>query len=310
MTQEEGLFGQALEFPDADIRRRYDELVGLDRVKRRVLAEATVLLDPSRLNQWSKAHHKRILPVVDEVRDRTPLLIFGGDVGTGKTALAESCGDAISRQLGVAVTMYPLSLTARGRGAVGEMTALLTAAFRTVNDAAAVTRDKKGRLSRAIVFVIDEADSLAESRASAQMHHEDRAGVNAVIRGVDQLRLQGRAVLTIMCTNRLGAIDPAIRRRAAGIFSFHRPDDDQRSAILRRLFDGVGISERDFKELVRLTGPMNGRSFGCTYSDLRQRFLPEVVLDVFDHSPIAPSRVLEIARSFAPTQPFGDEESA
>ena len=47
---------------------------------------------------------------------------------------------------------------------------------------------------------------MAQSRELGQMHHEDRAGVNALIRGVDYL---------VMCTNRLEALDHAvpIRRR-------------------------------------------------------------------------------------------------
>jgi tRNA A37 threonylcarbamoyladenosine biosynthesis protein TsaE len=36
--------------------------------------------------------------------DRTALVILAGDVGTGKTELAESAGDPIARSLGVKVT--------------------------------------------------------------------------------------------------------------------------------------------------------------------------------------------------------------
>ena len=56
------------------------------------------------------------------------------------------------------------------------------------------------------------------------MHHEDRAGVNALIRGISQIATEAPGVLVVMCTNRIGALDPAIRRRAAAEFDFARPD--------------------------------------------------------------------------------------
>ena len=33
----------------------------------------------------------------------------------------------------------------------------------------------------AVILLVDEADALAQSREAAQMHHEDRAGVNAFL---------------------------------------------------------------------------------------------------------------------------------
>jgi AAA+ superfamily predicted ATPase len=67
----------------------------------------------------------------------------------------------------------------------------------------------------AVILLVDEADALAQSREAAQMRHEDRAGVNAFIRGVDRIG-NGLPAAVIMCTNRLSALDPAVRRRAAG----------------------------------------------------------------------------------------------
>ena len=75
-----------------------------------------------------------------------------------------------------------------------------------------------------MVLVIDEADALAQSREMAQMHHEDRAGVNALIRGIDELAGRRLPIAVVLCTNRPDAIDPAVRRRAAEIFRFERPD--------------------------------------------------------------------------------------
>lgn len=40
-----------------------------------------------------------------------------------------------------------------------------------------------------VLLLLDEADALASSRDSTQMHHEDRAGLNTLIQRLDNLRL-------------------------------------------------------------------------------------------------------------------------
>jgi AAA+ superfamily predicted ATPase len=115
-------------------------------------------------------------------------------------------------------------------------------------------------------------------------------------------------VLTIMCTNRIDAIDPAVRRRAAAILTFSRPDDSAREELLRRSFRGVQLADADIKEVVRLTGAQDGRGYGCRYSDLRQRFVPTAVLGAVDDSaPITGERLIKLARDFVPTRPFDAE---
>ncbi len=304
----EGLFTDAQQFPDGRARERFDGLVGLDAIKRQLLAEARVLLDPTIVEAWSKNMYAEVIPAVTDVMDRTPLVVLAGDVGTGKTELAETIGDPIARELGVPVMLYSLSLSARGHGAVGEMTALLAKAFETVDEHAKAGRARDGRLRHATILLIDEADALAQSRELEQMHHEDRAGVNALIRGIDDLRRDRLPVLTIMCTNRVDAIDPAVRRRAAAVLQFTRPDHNDRRTLLCRSFAGVGIAESEMDEVVRLTGALDGRRYGCTYSDLRQRFVPAAVLHAVDtKEPVSGRQLIDIALRFQPTRPFDAE---
>ncbi len=140
------------------------------------------------------------------------------------------------------------------------------------------------------------------------MHHEDRAGVNALIRGIDTLRQLHRPVLTVMCTNREAALDPAIVRRAAAVFHFARPNDAQRRELLSRALDGTGVNDSEFDKLVRLTGPRDGRAYGCTFSDLRQRFIVGVVLDSLERGPLRGERLIALAAEFVPTPPFGHDD--
>ena len=241
------------------------------------------------------------------VGERTPLIVLAGDVGTGKTELAESVGDPIARTLSLAMlTLYPLSLNARGRGLVGEMTTLITQAFEHVKSSLGQARDNKGQIRSAAILLIDEADAIAQSRELTQMHHEDRAGVNALIRAIDSLRRDKLPVLTIMCTNRSDALDPAITRRAAHVFAFTRPSTEQRAHVLGNALAGTRISPNAIQEAARLLGPNGEGKWGVTYSDLRQRFVPDLVLDAYGSDlPITELALNEAAASFVPTRPFG-----
>ena len=210
------LFDEELELPDRTAEQRLSRLVGLDSVKGALVVNATVLLDPSALRVWSATAHGSVLPIVDRFAERTPLFVLAGDVGTGKSTLAETFAQQVAVDRGINVSVLRLSLRSRGTGAVGEMTRLLGIAFDEV-----VTRSRNLRSGDAIVMIIDEADAIAQSREFGQMHHEDRAGVNALIRGIDTVAAQHRPVLVLMCTNRLSALDPAVRRRGRGRVRVH-----------------------------------------------------------------------------------------
>ena len=138
--------------------------------------------------------------------------MLAGDVGSGKSELAETIGDEVARRENVSIILFPMSLSTRGQGHVGEMTRLLSAAFDHVQEEAQKRKDISGTSRGAVVLLVDEADAIAQSREASQMHHEDRAGVNTFIRGIDRLANSKLPAAVIMCTNRLGVLDPAVQQ--------------------------------------------------------------------------------------------------
>jgi SpoVK/Ycf46/Vps4 family AAA+-type ATPase len=305
------LFERRQSFPDFEPQARLARLVGLDDQKSRLAKILGLLVNPAGLEIWARRYHQDAGQLLDAVLRRPPLVVLAGDVGSGKTELAETIGDAVARQEGIDITLFPLSLATRGQGRVGEMTQLLSAAFDVTVEEARKLKGASERSRGAVILLVDEADALAQSRESAQMHHEDRAGVNAFIRGVDRLASAKLPAAVIMCTNRLSALDPAVRRRAADILSFGRPSDLQRRHILTTRLSGLGIGATQVEVLVAATGPQRGvRDFGFTFSDLTQRLLPAIVLDAYPNKPVEAGRALEIARAMVPTPPFKDTAAA
>lgn len=304
-----GLFEQRTTFPDVDARDRLGRLMGLDDHKQRLTKILSVLVNPAGLEEWAREHHPGAHELLGHVLRRPPLVVLAGDVGSGKTELAETIGDAVARQEKIEVTLLPLSLSTRGQGRVGEMTQLISAAFEATVDEARKLKRSGGRAKGALILLVDEADALAQSREAAQMHHEDRAGVNAFIRGVDRIANSHLPAAVIMCTNRLAALDPAVKRRAADILAFDRPDDALRRKVLAGILSQLGFTARQIDALVMATGPQDGRVYGFTFSDLAQRLLPALALDAYPNRPIRADRALEIARAMVPTPPFQESVS-
>lgn len=304
MDNFDDIFERRLVFPNGEAGRRFCELVGIDEVKSVLVKSIGIALHPDRLRQWGHLHG---LPsgLLEIVLRRPPLFMLCGDVGTGKTQLAESIGDPVARELDMSITLFPVSLSARGTGRVGEMTKLVSSAFEyAIQEADKFHARKGGAPSGGILLLVDEADALAQSRETEQMHHEDRAGVNAFIRGVDRIANAQTPVVVIMCTNRLSAIDPAVRRRAATMHEFSRPNAEQAKAVLGVLAE-AGFSG---EQMARLAEVVTNRTnqIGFTYSDLTQRLLPAIVLDAYPDNAIGFQRAMDIVSDMTPTPSFRD----
>lgn len=303
-AQPTALFERPITLPDADARDRLARLVGMDDKIKRLTNILSVLINPHGLQKWQRDHHPDAGRLLDTVLRRPPLVVLCGDVGSGKTELAETIGDQVARQEGIDITLLPLSLSSRGQGRVGEMTQLVSAAFDHAYSEAKKLKSIKGAARGGVILLVDEADALAQSRETEQMHHEDRAGVNAFIRGIDRLASGRLPAAVLMCTNRLGALDPAVRRRAADVLTFSRPTDEQRRQVLSEWLHELGFKKGDLDALVLATGAQNGRAYGFTFSDLTQRLLPAIVLDAYPDRPVKAAQAIELAKSIEPTPPF------
>src|SRR5688572_5487474 len=107
------LFERRLAYPHPTARQRLDRLIGLDDHKAKLTKVLALLVNPQGLTDWAAAHHPAADLLLDTVLHRPPLVILAGDVGSGKTELAESIGDAVARQENIEIELLPLSLSAR-----------------------------------------------------------------------------------------------------------------------------------------------------------------------------------------------------
>jgi AAA+ superfamily predicted ATPase len=287
------LFELEIPLPDARLREQAERLVGFKARYDRLHQDLRLLIDKEGLDQWSKKHYHTRLPLLDSLLDRYPLVVFHGDVGTGKTATAEAASNALARELGKEAILFKLSTRVRGSGNVGEMSTLINQAFEIVG--------KEAGKAKLAFLIIDEADSLAANRSGNQSHHEDKVAVNTLIQKIDDVRRFNGRVLVILCTNRYEALDPAILRRAAYLEEFRRPDDNERRELLMLDCGGLGLPHSTIEELVKLTGTLGPHKLGYTFSDLRTRLLPEALARAYPARKLNHADLIEAVSRIAPS---------
>ncbi|MEZ4772695.1 MAG: ATP-binding protein [Bacteroidia bacterium] len=272
------IFDNTVELPSKAIQERTENLIGFDSKFQRIYGNLKLLLDQDGLIKWSNKHHQTELPIIKQLTERYPLILLSGDAGTGKTVSAEAIADRMVRELKKEGFFLKLSTRVRGEGLHGQMGNL-------VNDAFAELKKQAGK-SRLAFLLIDEADAIATTRSTMQMHQEEKAGVNTLIQKIDEIReLKGRAII-FMSTNRLHFIDEAIVRRASVILEFERPNYQERMALFAKSLLGIVFSENELKELSELTSPEKNEGIGHSFSDIRLKILPEAIATCFPDSPL------------------------
>ena len=142
-------------------------------------------------------------------------VIFEGPPGTGKTFLAK----IMASKAGAA--LYVVGAAELGGRLVGESEGRLQQVY-----------DHAAEQPLSIVFV-DELDSISHHRGGESANHADRL-VSTFLVNMDGFHAKDN-ILTIGTTNRIEAVDAALRRsgRFSSEITFRRPDASDRYAILR-----------------------------------------------------------------------------
>ena len=299
MSQPNNIFDSKTPLPDSGLTARQKTLLGFEARFENIHSQLRLLLNLNELAAWSKKHHGQKIALCDLVAEQYPLVIFHGDVGTGKTATAECIANRLAKESGTEDSMlFKLSNRVRGSGKVGEMGTLLTQAFQEVIQSA-------GKNRRAML-VIDEGDSIAAARSQEHSHHEDKVAVNTLIQCVDDLRRFGGRIVVFLCTNRLSVLDAALQRRAAIVEEFRRPDENERRALLNMDLAGVSLTVDQITQLVNATGPHN-KLPGWTFSDIRTRLYPVAMAKAFPNHPLSFKHLHDAVTSMRPSPVLEDK---
>lgn len=292
------IFDSETILPDDRLDERAGTLLGFEPRYQRVKNQLRLLLLMDQIEAWNRRNHGGKLVLGSLIADQYPLVIFHGDVGTGKTAMAECIANRLVAESRTEDSiLFKMSNRVRGSGKVGEMGTLMIEAFQKVTQSA-------GKNRRAIL-IIDEGDSLAAARSQAHSHHEDKVAVNTLIQSIDELRKLGGRVVTILCTNRLSTLDPALVRRAAIIEEFRRPNEAERLDLFSMDLAALQLQPEELKSLAAITGGNDGQP-AWTYSDIRTRLYPSALALAFPERPMTFDDLFVTASSMRPSPVLED----
>ena len=287
------IFDSEIPLPDDTLAAKEKTLLGFEPRYIRVRDRLRLMLHLDDLGKWNKKHHGGKLLVCDLIAEQYPLIIFHGDVGTGKTATAECMANRIVWESKADDSMlFKLSNRVRGTGKVGEMGTLIVDAFQKITQTV-------GKARRAIL-VIDEGDSLATSRSQDHSHHEDKVAVNTLIQCVDDVRRFGGRIVVFLCTNRLSVLDAAVQRRGAIVEEFKRPTAEERRELFGMDLSALSLSEAEISRLVDATGARDGMPT-WTYSDIRLRLYPAALAIAFPDGPLTLEHLQTALASMGPS---------
>ena len=287
------VFDNTIELPNSEVKNRTQNLIGFENKFQRIFGNLKLLLDQEGLVDWSKKFHGVELPIIHQLTDRYPLVILEGDAGTGKTVAAEGIADRMVRELKKEGFFLKLSTRVRGEGLHGQMGNLVNSAFAELK-----TQAGKRRLA---FLLIDEADAIATTRSTMQMHQEEKAAVNTLIQKIDEVReLKGRAVI-FMSTNRLHFIDEAIVRRAAVVLRFERPTVEERIELFEKNLTGIELTAEQIQELSHLSSPEQNNNLGHSFSDIMLKILPEAIAASFPDNALTFEILSKTIRNIKPS---------
>lgn len=278
--------------PNTLAEAEYEGLLGIDDQKTGILSTLHLLVDKTKVDQWHTKYHKGKLSFIDKIMDGLPLIILEGDVGCGKTALANSVATPLGKLLDKRIKCFETPSNIRGSGRVGEISNRITQTFWAV-------KTQLGK-SEPGILIIDEADDLATSREQNQAHHEDRAGLNVLLKQIDSIVREGYQITVILITNRLSVLDPAIIRRATQVVKFKRPEEKERTLIFQSIFKGVELKNSDIIDLIKASEPVDEIAY--SYSDLIQKVAKQAVFKAIQEDvPFSKELYIELLKVTSPS---------
>lgn len=277
--------------PNAAAQDTFDKLVAIDGNKEALIGMLEFFFDQKKLSVWLKKYHPGGLPFLKDITHGTPLIILEGDVGCGKTALAHCAATPLAKRLDDRIICFETPSNIRGGGHVGEISSRITEAF-----AKAKAKLKNRDFG---IFIIDEADDLATDREQNQAHHEDKAGLNVLIKQIDSVSKEGKNLAVILITNRLKVLDPAVVRRATLVINFSRPDKEGRKKVFQTLLAGTDLKDKELNELVDASETKNNP---YSFSDLVQRIGRQAMMQAISHDRPFDARIIkEIIKTVEPS---------
>jgi SpoVK/Ycf46/Vps4 family AAA+-type ATPase len=216
-------------------------------------------------------------------------ILLDGPPGTGKTLLASACANMLG------ATFFNVKTSDLLSKYFGESSQLISALYRRARD---VAEDK----GLAVIF-IDEVESLVPDRDASDSGAEKRI-VTSFLSELDGLAEKKRrsGVITIVATNKPGALDPAILSRMDLRIHVPLPDAATREEIFRLQTEANGFEVAKpltCAELASMTEGRSGRDI--------QRVCKKVLLNVLKEcNQRVPELVAsgEIARYALQTRPF------
>jgi SpoVK/Ycf46/Vps4 family AAA+-type ATPase len=283
--------------PTREFKNDYEHLVGLDEQKKALLKTLTLMMDEKKIKDWIKRFKNEELGILHHLKMGSPMIILSGEVGCGKTALAQSIGTPLAEALKSKVKVFETPSNIRGSGYVGQISSRITEVFESV----------KERLAdgEAGILIIDEADDLATSRAQNQAHHEDRAGLNVLIKEIDSIKKTNKRLAVILITNRISVLDPAVRRRTSLHLNFERPSGERLRNLLKAIIKGVKYKE---SEIDLLMDDCTSHETPYSFSDLIHRVAKEALFEAVEENiPFSIELFRKILLKTEPTPLLGDQ---
>lgn len=285
--------------PNNTAAQAYEDLVGIDEIKADLLAHLTMTLDPGRLAAWLSKHHPGGLPSAVALSRRPRTVLLSGDVGCGKTALAQSIATPLVSALDRPLVVVEAPTDLRGSGLVGEISQRITRLFEHASDAA----NKQPGL-----LILDEVDDIATTRDQHQAHHEDRAGLNALLKQLDRLGVDQTPMVAICITNRPWVLDPALHRRVGLHLRFPRPGPTARAALFTKILAGTSASKAEIDRLVKAT---ERPEHPYTSSDLVRRVGDAALLRAWQRDqPLSVSLIQDVLAEVEPSPQFQEPGGA